>query len=94
MNNGNNDNNKICRICFQSDTSLINTDCKCKDKMIHYKCACRWFGNRINVVLSGKLKSVMLNVNFDCVCEVCLSPINQILINRIGYHYSNKLLVN
>ena len=73
-----------CRICYDHD-NLVLLNCKCNKliQYIHYKCANKWFVDKIHITLCGMLKSKLWEVHYSCKCEVCNSSIDSDIIKNI-----------
>jgi E3 ubiquitin-protein ligase DOA10 len=73
-----------CRICYENNNLLLlKCNCNTVIQYIHYKCANKWFADKIHINLSGMIKSKLWEVNYSCKCEVCNSPINPDILNDI-----------
>ena len=73
-----------CRICYENDNLvLLNCNCNKIIQYIHYKCANKWFVDKIHITLCGMLKSKLWEVHYSCKCEVCNSLIDNDIIKDI-----------
>ena len=70
-----------CRFCFGED-NLIDLGCLCKGKS-HVECASKWFFERLDLTISGKITSSKLDVTVSCKCEICNSLISEKLCDTI-----------
>jgi len=82
----------ICRICYETE-NLLKLNCLCVNpelQFIHLNCADKWFSNRMEIFLSGKLKEPTLLVSYSCLCEICNEKISNDICREIYSKYDKN----
>ena len=86
----NNNQNNLCRICYDGSSSIENPKiklCNCHD-YIHYECLKAWLKTKINKRENGK-KTVLTYIIKKFNCEVCLKTYpSKFKISEINKEYS------
>lgn len=83
---------KECRICLDEHGTLLEIGCDCKEDLqfIHLDCADKWFSNRMEITLAGKLKDPTLSVTYRASCEICKSQIAFNICRQIYIRYDKN----
>ena len=82
-----------CRFCFETN-NLLKIGCLCKDSnYTHLHCADQWFSDRMEITMSGKLKSPTFKVTYTAICEICNGAIGFALCRAIYGLYDKHLIV-
>ena len=81
-----------CRVCFSESGNILQLGCSCKNGLeyIHLDCADKWFSDRMEIRMSGKLKDRILKVTYRAFCEICNQTIAVGICREIYKRYDKK----
>ena len=81
----------VCRICF-GEQNILKLGCSCKgqNSFIHLDCADKWFSDRMQITMSGKLKDPILKVTYVAYCEICNEKISFDICREIYKRYDKN----